>query len=416
MNWPKLSTQKIKLRIFEALSKNLNYRSETILGIPGTYLDTDIFYDDAPFLKDAPFISTLVANPNHIGCHTLDGEKEPLFKGSQEIEKDLIRICAEEIFGAPPHGYDGYVASGGTEANIEACWIYRNYFMKERGAKPGEIVMVYSSDSHYSLPKASNLLSIPSLIFGVDPETRATDIQDLEKKLMEAIHHGAKYFIVNVNLSTTMFGSVDDIDKITNLMHLLNLDYKLHIDAAFGGFIYPFTCPESHHNFRNPNVSSITIDGHKMLQAPYGTGIFLVRKHLIPYVCTEQASYVQGKDYTLSGSRSGANAICVWMILHMHGSTGWMVKMNHLLDKTTSLCSSLDEMGVEYYRHPNLNIVTMKSKYISPAIASQFCLVPDNHENPAWYKIVVMPHVKPGILDQFINQLSSELLYKRIGS
>lgn len=39
----------------------------------------------------------LIANPNHIGCHTLDGEKEALFKGSQEIEKDLIRICAEEI-------------------------------------------------------------------------------------------------------------------------------------------------------------------------------------------------------------------------------------------------------------------------------------------------------------------------------
>ncbi|HOZ88521.1 MAG TPA: aspartate aminotransferase family protein, partial [Bacteroidia bacterium] len=100
MNWPKLSTQKIKLRVFEALGKNLNYRSENILGIPATYLDTDIFYDDAPFLKDAPFLSTLVANPNHIGCHTLEGEKEPIFKGSQEIERDLIRICAEEIFEA----------------------------------------------------------------------------------------------------------------------------------------------------------------------------------------------------------------------------------------------------------------------------------------------------------------------------
>lgn len=416
MNWPKLSTQKIKLRVFEALSKNLNYRSENILGIPATYLDTDVFYDDAPFLKDAPFLSTLIANPNHIGCHTLEGEKEPIFKGSQEIEKDLIRICAEEIFEADPKTYDGYVASGGTEANIEACWIYRNYFMKERGTKPEDIVLLYSEDSHYSFPKASNLLSLTSVVFKVHPETRETDISDLEKKLMKAIRNGAKYFIVNVNLSTTMFGSVDDIDKITDLMHLLNLDYKLHIDAAFGGFIYPFTQENSRHNFKNPNVSSVTIDGHKMLQTPYGTGIFLVRKNLIPYVCTEQASYVQGKDYTLCGSRSGANAICVWMILHMHGSTGWTVKMSHLLDKTTSLCSSLDEMGVEYYRHPQLNIVTIKSKFISQSLAAKFCLVPDNHEDPKWYKIVVMPHVKQGILDNFLNQLSGEVLYKRIES
>ncbi len=416
MNWPKLSTQKIKTRVFEALGKNLNYRSENILGIPATYLDTDVFYDDAPFLKDAPFLSTLVANPNHIGCHTLEGEKEPIFKGSQEIEKDLIRICAEEIFEAEPNTYDGYVASGGTEANIEACWIYRNYFMKERGAKPGEMVLLYSEDSHYSFPKAANLLSLRPVVFKVHAGSREIDMAHLEKQIMKAIGLGVKYFIVNVNLSTTMFGSVDDVDKITDLLNLLHLDYKLHIDAAFGGFIYPFTKTRSRHSFKNPGVSSITIDGHKMLQAPYGTGIFLICKNMMPYVCTEQASYVQGKDYTLCGSRSGANAICVWMILHMHGSIGWSVKMSHLLDKTTSLCSALSDMGVEYYRHPQLNIVTLRSKYISADLAAKFCLVPDNHQEPKWYKIVVMPHVKQGILDNFVSQLSNELLYKRIES
>lgn len=416
MIWPKLSTQKIKLKIFEALGKNLNYRSESILGIPATYLDTEVFYDDAPFLKEAPFLSMLIANPNHIGCHTLDGEKEALFKGSQEIEKDLIRICAEEIFGAEPQQYDGYVASGGTEANIEACWIYRNYFIKERGALPSEIALIYSEDTHYSFPKAANLLSLNSLVIKVNENTREIQIGDLEKKLNGAIKSGCRYFIVNINLSTTMFGSVDDIDKITDLLNLLNVEYKLHVDGAFGGFIYPFTKSDSRHDFKNPNVSSITIDGHKMLQAPYGTGIFLVRKNLIPYVCTEEASYVQGKDYTLCGSRSGANAACVWMILHMHGSTGWTVKMHHLLDKTSSLCSSLDEMGVEYYRNNYLNIVTIKSKYISEQLAEKFCLVPDNHDDPKWYKIVMMPHVKPGIIDNFIAQLSSEILYKNIES
>ncbi len=241
MNWPKLSTQKIKQRIFEGLSENLNYRSENILGIPATYLDTDIFYDDAPFLKEAPFLSTLVANPNHIGCHTLDGEKEAIFKGTQELEKDLIRVCAEEIFRAEPKSYDGYVASGGTEANIEACWIYRNYFIKEFKAKPEEIALLYSEDTHYSFPKASNLLALKSIVFNVQPNTRELNILNLENKLVDAIKRGTKYFIVNVNLSTTMFGSVDDIEKMTNLFNLLHLNYKLHIDAAFGGFIYPFT-------------------------------------------------------------------------------------------------------------------------------------------------------------------------------
>lgn len=413
MNWPKLSTQNIKIKVFEALSNNANYRSENILGLPATFLDTEVFYDDAPFLKDAPFLSMFIANPNHIGCHTLGEEHEEVFKGTQAIEKDLIRICAEEIFAAEPNSYDGYVASGGTEANIEAIWIYRNYFMNVCKAKQNEIAIVYSEDSHYSFPKAGNLLSLSSIVFNVDENTREVLVDDLERKLVQAVKQGLKYFIVGINLSTTMFGSVDDIDKITDLLNILQLNYKLHIDAAFGGFIYPFTNTKNHYNFNNPNVSSITIDGHKMLQSPYGTGIFLARKDLMQYVCTEEASYVQGKDYTLCGSRSGANAVCVWMILHMHGSVGWTVKMNQLLDKTTSLCCTLDELGVEYFRNPYVNIIAIKSKYISPALAKQYYLVPDTHdENPKWYKIVMMPHVKQGVLDNFILQLSGELSLK----
>jgi len=413
MQWPKFTTQKIKQQVFEALGKNMNYRSEVILGLPATTLDSEIFYEDAPFLKDAPFLSTLIANPNHIGCHTLDGDSEAVFSGTQAIEKDLIRICAEEIFGSETGACDGYVASGGTEANIEAVWIYRNFFQKEYQAELNEIRVVYSTDSHYSFPKACNLLGLKSLIFQVDSDSRAVNFPALKKQMLQHIQQGAKYFIVNINLSTTMFGSVDDIDGMTALLSDLQVNYKLHVDGAFGGFIYPFTNPDSRHNFKNPAVSSITIDGHKMLQSPYGTGIFLIRKNRMQYVCTEEASYVQGKDYTLCGSRSGANAVAVWMILHMHGSAGWTVKMMQLLDQTKTLCASLDELNVKYYHNPFVNIVAMRAEFISAELAHTYTLVPDDHDAPQWYKIVMMPHVKRGIMDNFINDLSAELQKKR---
>lgn len=409
MYWPKLNSQKIKQAVFDALSKNINYRSETILGVPGTYLDTEIFYDDAPFLKDSPFLSTLIANPNHIGCHTLGDEHENMFSGTQEIEKDLIKICAEEIFKAEHGQYDGYVASGGTEANIEAIWIYRNYFVEKDGADLSEICIVSSEDTHYSIHKASNLLNISNVVVPVN-EYHQISIPELERNVSKAIHEGKKYFIVVLNMSTTMFGSVDDINAVTNYFNLLHLNYKLHIDAAYGGFIYPFTNSESIFNFKNPSVSSFSIDGHKMLQAPYGTGILLIRKNYMPYVCNDNATYVNGKDYTLVGSRSGANAICMWMILHAHGSEGWTKKMRELVDKTSDFCAALSEMEVEYYRNPYLNIVAIKSKYVSAELAKKFVLVPDTHEGqPQWYKVVVMPHVHHNALTQFINELALEL-------
>ena len=408
MFWEKYSYSQIKSKVFEALSRNTNYRTDRILGIPGTFLDTEIFYDDANFLKNAPFLSTLISNPNHIGVHTFGDEHEDFFSGTQEIEKDLIKICAEEIFSAEAGTYDGYLASGGTEANIEALWIYRNFFIEEHNSNLNEIAVVYSADTHYSIPKAINLLNLNSIEIAVDVHSREILIKDLETKIRKALSSGTKYFIINLNMSTTMFGAVDDVDKITSFLNLLHINYKLHVDAAYGGFIYPFIKNKSSFTFKNANISSFSIDGHKMLQAPYGTGIFLMRRNFLKYVCTNEAGYVKGKDFTLCGSRSGANAVCVWMIFRIHGSAGWRVKMHHLIDRTNLLCDKLSELGVQYFRNPDLNIITIKASCISSSLAHRYHLVPDSHTTPEWYKIIVMPHVRQGILDDFLMELKNE--------
>lgn len=408
MYWPQLTSDKIKKRVFDALNKNVNYRKTPILGVPATYLDSEVFYDDAPFLENAPFLSTLIANPNHIGCHTLNGA-EKIFIGTQELEKELIKLCAEQIFGGDEDAQDGYVASGGTEANIEAIWIYRNYFINQYAANVNEIGVVYSEDSHYSLSKAENLLNINSIVINTDENNRELLLSNMEKKVELALAKGIKYFIVNMNLSTTMFGSVDDIDKVTELLNEKKINYKLHIDAAFGGFIYPFTNPSNSYTFKNPNITSITIDAHKMLQTPYGTGIFLIRKGYMQYVKTSEAQYVPGTDHTLCGSRSGANAVAVWMVLHNYGSEGWKTKMQSLVDRTTDVCCQLDDLGIRYFRNPYINIIAIHATDIPRSVAEKYFLVVDSHEHePKWWKIVIMPHITRGAIDAFINDLKSE--------
>lgn len=403
MYWPKLPTKLVKEKVFEALSKNLNYQKEKILGLPATYLDQEQFYFDAPFLKDAAFLSVLIHNPNHIGCHTYQ-KGESYFKGTQELEVDLLRICAEEIFGAEKNGYDGYVASGGTEANIQAQWIYRNYFQKEKKAKSEEIALVFSQDVHYSAYKGCNLLGIKSITVSVT-EKREWNLEDLEQKLIAAKKTGINCLILHLSMGTTMFGSVDQPNRILQVVKKIGLDYFVHVDAAFGGFIYPFTSDASDLSFKNPEISSITIDGHKMLQAPYGTGIFLCRKNLIEYAQTEEASYVQGTDFTLCGSRSGANAIAVWMILLTHGSAGWKYLMQNLIDRTDHICETLDRFGIRYFRNPAMNIVAIEADQISGSIAEKYHLVADDFRNPKWWKIVTMMHVEKSLIDEFLLDL-----------
>lgn len=130
-----------------------------------------------------------------------------------------------------------------------------------------------------------------------------------------------------------------------------------------------------------------------MAQAPYGTGIFLIRKGLIGYVNTQQASYVEGEDYTLIGSRSGANAVAVWMILAKNGPYGWHEKIFVLQKRTEWMCKQLTAQQIGFYRHPMSNIITIQSKFVNNEVVKNFGLVPDNHAAPNWYKIVIMDHV-----------------------
>ncbi|HSD13846.1 MAG TPA: pyridoxal-dependent decarboxylase [Flavobacterium sp.] len=407
ITWKKLPQTEQQLRIEKALKENVDFTHDISLGYPGSRLDGEVFRNDVPFLKDAPLLQTYVSNPNHIGCHTF-GASESAFSGTQEMEREVLKIIAVDIFKAETNGYDGYIAPGGTEANIQAIWMYRNHFINDCEAKLDEIAIIASEDTHYSIPKAANLLMLDWHAVPVDFETRAIDKAQLDNIVASAKANGKKFFIAVSNMGTTMFGSIDNpVDYIT-VLEKHQLTYKLHIDAAYGGFVYPFTNSASAISFQNPKISSITIDAHKMLQAPYGTGIFICRKGLIENVLTKEAEYVEGMDLTLCGSRSGTNAVAVWMILFTYGAFGWCEKVRILQMRTDWLCNALDALNIRYFRDPFMNIVTIHARYIPKEMEKKYDLVPQKHDKTnQWYKIVIMNHVEVDHLSTFIADLKS---------
>jgi len=409
ITWKKLTQKERQERIEKALEENVNFAHDASLGYPASKLDNKVFNSEASFLKDAPTLQAYVANPNHIGCHTI-GSSEKAFSGTQEMEREVLKVLAVDVFKAECDSYDGYIAPGGTEANIQAIWMYRNYFMDHYEAKSNEIAIIATEDTHYSIPKAANLLLLERFSVPVDFETRELDKTALETIVTSAKANGKKYFIVVANMGTTMFGAIDNPDDYIEILEKHQLPYQLHIDAAYGGFVYPFSNKNSVINFENPKISSITIDAHKMLQAPYGTGVFICRKGLIENVLTKEAEYVEGMDLTLCGSRSGSNAVAVWMILFTYGPFGWCEKIRMLLLRADWLCEQLDALGIKYFRDPYMNIVTIQARYIPQSFEEKYDLVPQKHdETNQWYKIVIMDHVEVDHLSTFIADLKSIL-------
>lgn len=409
MWWKKKSNEEINTRVFQALAKNINYKDATVLGLPGSHLDERVFSQEVHFIQDAPYLSTLVQNPNHIGCHTL-GDSESYFTGTQQLEREVIQICAEDIFKAEPDTVDGYVSAGGTEANLQAIWIFRNYYQRSFGAQLHEMVLICSADSHYSMAKASNIFQVPLGVVPVDPATRKLSEEALDRAVRKWKENGVKYVMVVVNLMTTMFGSVDDVNTYLNILDRYELKSLVHIDAAYGGFYYPFAYPDQPLNFTHPAIVSITLDAHKMVQAPYGTGIFLIRKGWMDFAVTKEASYVLGEDCTLSGSRSGANAVAIWMIFAKYGFHGWSEKMMILQKRADWLEHQFQTIGKTYFRQAHSNILTFSAEGITESFAERYGLVPDNHQHPVWYKIVVMEHVTIEKMEVFLEDFYQQTL------
>ena len=187
------------------------------------------FSTNGTFLNNSPLLKSFIANPNNIGCHTL-GKSEEAFKGSQELEKEVIRVLAVDIFKSEENEYDGYIATGGTEANIQALWIYRNLYKKEYNATLDEMVILSSEDTHYSVHKGSNLLSLDTVSIPVDFNSREIIVSELDNIVKNLISEGKKYFMVISNMATTMFGSVDNPDIYAEI--LTNVEYRDHIDST----------------------------------------------------------------------------------------------------------------------------------------------------------------------------------------
>lgn len=405
--WKKLTPYEQEARVLKALNENINYTTRISLGVPASRLDPYVFHDKVGFLKDAPLLQAFVQNANHIGCHTM-GQSEAYFKGTQELEREVIELLSVDLLQAQPHSCDGYIAAGGTEANIQAAWIYRNYFRQEYGARQQEIALIGSEDTHYSIAKAANLLNLNWYQVPVHFESRMINEEALHQVVAQAMAEGIRYFIVISNKGSTMFGSIDQPVTYARIMKAHGAQFMLHVDGAFGGFIVRPGDTSCTAHFNNPYVNSITLDAHKMLQAPYGTGIFIIRKGWMKYALTKEAQYVTGTDLTLSGSRSGANAVAVWLILTSYGPFGWLEKINKLLYRTQWCCKELDRLGVRYYNRPGMNIITILAADVPGELPQKFGLVPDAHDGPAtWYKIVVMDHVALDYLQQFVQELAA---------
>ncbi len=241
------------------------------------------------------YMLALWVNPNN---HALDGGR-----ASSLMEKEAVAEIAR-LFGWKT--FLGHLTSGGTMANLEALWVAGRL-------KPGQKILA-SEQAHYTHQRISAVLGLR--FEGVPCDARARMDIDSLARVLERGEVGA----VVATVGTTGTGAVDPLPKILELRD--RYDFRLHVDAAYGGYFVLADNLEA--GVRQvydclSRADSIVVDPHKHGLQPYGCGCVLYRdpavgrlyQHDSPYTYFTSSDLHLG-EISLECSRAGASAVALW--------------------------------------------------------------------------------------------------------
>ncbi len=355
----------------KAKKKNFSFRSGRILNSMCTSpnpFSKRVFFD---------FIETNLGDPG-------------LFRGTKELEDKAISFLGELLNNKKAKGF---IVTGGTEANIMALWVARN---KEREKKKPEVIV--PETAHFSFDKACDLLNLSMKIAKVN-ENKEVEIKDVQKKINKNT-----VAIVGV-AGTTEYGSIDDIGALSKLA--LDNNVYLHVDAAFGGFVIPFLDINKKFDFSLEGVCSITIDPHKMGLAPIPCGGILFKEEkLLEHIFTFAPYLTEKKQFTLTGTRSGASVAAAYAVFRLLGKEGYRKTVRRCMQVTHYLYTEIKKLGFEAMP-PTLNILTFSSKnndLMENELYKKGWVVSRTRKGEM--RIVLMPHVKMKHAKLFIRDLT----------
>jgi aromatic-L-amino-acid decarboxylase len=282
-----------------------------------------------------------------------------------QIEYSIVRwLCSEFGYGDDARGI---LTSGGSMANFEALVTARRARLGERF----DDAVIYASEfAHHSLLKGAVLAGFPAANFrtiAVDDRLRS-DPDDLRDQIRRDRDAGRRPFLVIASAGTADTGAVDPIEAMGEVARSEGL--WLHVDGAYGGF---FQLTERGRGlFRGiENADSITVDPHKGLFLPYGTGALIVRDgnamreahsigaHYLQDLAGEE-SIPNFSEYSIELSRS-FRGLRVWLPLRLHGVGAFRIALDEKLDLARHLYESLSSIpGIEVPWEPELTVVAFR--------------------------------------------------------
>ena len=293
-----------------------------------------------------------------LGANGLDPTVWPSLR---QMENELVAMARDHLHGDA--SVVGSFTSGGTESLLLAVKTARDHGRATRPALPAGVrpTMLLPETAHASFQKAAAYFDVEAITVAVDPETFATDVDDMRSKIDE------RTILLVGSAPGYAHGVMDPIEAIGALA--LEHDLLFHVDGCIGAFLLPYLqrlgASVPPFDFQVPGVSSISIDLHKYAYAPKGSSIVLYRsadlRHYQYFACAAWAGYSL-VNATFQSTKSAAPLAGAWAVMHFLGDDGYLAFAEAIHESTQQLLEGLRAIeGLRVLGEPVMGLVAVTS-------------------------------------------------------
>ncbi|MCS7481824.1 pyridoxal phosphate-dependent decarboxylase family protein [Umezawaea endophytica] len=269
-----------------------------------------------------------------------------------------------------PDGAGGVITSGASLATLAALTTAR----EDRLGGPDPLGTIYVTEhTHYCVAKAARIAGFTSAqvrVVPVDDDLRM-DLAAAEALIADDRDRGLRPFFLVGTAGSTSTGTVDPLDALGALA--AREDLWFHVDGAYGG---SFQLTDRGRAILHGvhRADSITLDPHKSLFLPYGTGLLLVRDEArLRAAHAADGHYLQDldrehdlPDYGDLGPELTREyrGLRLWLPLHLHGVAAFRAELDEKLDLAALVHRELSAEGnLEVPLVPDLTVTVFRSPF-----------------------------------------------------